>query len=151
MAGLKPIRRVVTGHDDKNVAKVLIDADARVLVETPTYLGALQAFNQYQPSYIAVGMDDALAVISASTDNIGVAGYSVYNGSATAEIQVARKSRRNSSTTSTTSTLCTSPVGTLGTFSTLGTVSTTTFSTFSTRTVSTFGTVSTLSTTTPNV
>jgi 2-aminoadipate transaminase len=30
-------------------AKVLIDADARVLVETPTYLGALQAFMPYEP------------------------------------------------------------------------------------------------------
>jgi len=30
-------------------AKVLIDAGARVLVETPTYLGALQAFAPYEP------------------------------------------------------------------------------------------------------
>jgi 2-aminoadipate transaminase len=38
-------------------AKVLIDADARVLVETPTYLGALQAFTPYEPQIIAVESD----------------------------------------------------------------------------------------------
>jgi 2-aminoadipate transaminase len=48
-------------------AKVLIDNDARVLVETPTYLGALQAFTPYEPNIVAVDSDhegplpDALA------------------------------------------------------------------------------------------
>ncbi len=48
-------------------AKVLIDTDARVLVETPTYLGALQAFTPYEPNIVAVDSDhegpqpDALA------------------------------------------------------------------------------------------
>jgi 2-aminoadipate transaminase len=48
-------------------AKVLIDNEARVLVETPTYLGALQAFTPYEPNIIAVESDhegplpDALA------------------------------------------------------------------------------------------
>jgi 2-aminoadipate transaminase len=37
--------------------KVLIDADARVLVETPTYLGALQAFTPYEPQIVAVDSD----------------------------------------------------------------------------------------------
>lgn len=40
------------------VGKVLLDPGDAILVERPTYLGALQAFNQYQPSYVAVGMDD---------------------------------------------------------------------------------------------
>jgi len=40
------------------LAKVLLDPGDSVLVEKPTYLGALQAFNQYQPSYVAVGMDE---------------------------------------------------------------------------------------------
>src|SRR5262249_16884950 len=40
------------------IGKVLIDPGDAVLVENPTYLGALQAFNQYQPTYVAVGMDD---------------------------------------------------------------------------------------------
>jgi 2-aminoadipate transaminase len=38
-------------------AKVLIDTDARVLVETPTYLGALQAFTPYEPNIVAVDSD----------------------------------------------------------------------------------------------
>ncbi|MDH4059719.1 MAG: PLP-dependent aminotransferase family protein [Aquincola sp.] len=48
-------------------AKVLIDEGARVLVETPTYLGALQAFAPYEPDIVAVDSDhegplpDALA------------------------------------------------------------------------------------------
>ena len=48
-------------------AKVLIDTDARVLVETPTYLGALQAFTPYEPTIVGVASDhegpvpDALA------------------------------------------------------------------------------------------
>ncbi|QHE88213.1 aminotransferase-like domain-containing protein [Hydrogenophaga sp. BPS33] len=39
------------------VAKVLIDTDSRVLVETPTYLGALQAFTPMEPRIEAVGSD----------------------------------------------------------------------------------------------
>jgi 2-aminoadipate transaminase len=38
-------------------AKVLIDTDARVLVETPTYLGALQAFTPYEPNIVAMDSD----------------------------------------------------------------------------------------------
>ena len=39
------------------VAKVLIDTDSRVLVETPTYLGALQAFAPMEPQIEAVASD----------------------------------------------------------------------------------------------
>jgi 2-aminoadipate transaminase len=39
------------------VAKVLIDTDSRVLVETPTYLGALQAFTPMEPIIEAVASD----------------------------------------------------------------------------------------------
>jgi 2-aminoadipate transaminase len=48
-------------------AKVLIDEGSRVLVETPTYLGALQAFTPYEPRIESVASDhegplpDALA------------------------------------------------------------------------------------------
>jgi 2-aminoadipate transaminase len=48
-------------------AKVLIDEGSRVLVETPTYLGALQAFTPYEPQIDSVTSDvhgplpDALA------------------------------------------------------------------------------------------
>jgi 2-aminoadipate transaminase len=40
------------------VAKVLIDAGSRVLVETPTYLGALQAFTPMEPLVDSVDSDD---------------------------------------------------------------------------------------------
>ena len=39
------------------VAKILIDKDSRVLVETPTYLGALQAFTPMEPEYVAINSD----------------------------------------------------------------------------------------------
>jgi len=39
------------------VAKVLIDGGSRVLVETPTYLGALQAFTPMEPDIVSVGSD----------------------------------------------------------------------------------------------
>jgi 2-aminoadipate transaminase len=40
------------------VAKVLVDAGSRVLVETPTYLGALQAFAPMEPQVESVASDD---------------------------------------------------------------------------------------------
>lgn len=40
------------------VAKVLIDAGSRLLVETPTYLGALQAFTPMEPQVVGVASDD---------------------------------------------------------------------------------------------
>jgi 2-aminoadipate transaminase len=39
-------------------AQVLIDAGSRVLVETPTYLGALQAFATMEPNVVGVACDD---------------------------------------------------------------------------------------------
>jgi 2-aminoadipate transaminase len=39
------------------VAKVLIDQGSRVLVETPTYLGALQAFTPMEPQFVSVASD----------------------------------------------------------------------------------------------
>ena len=40
------------------VAKVLIDEGSTVLVETPTYLGALQAFAPMEPAIVSVASDD---------------------------------------------------------------------------------------------
>jgi 2-aminoadipate transaminase len=40
------------------VAKVLLDTGSRVLVETPTYLGALQAFSPMEPEPVGVTSDD---------------------------------------------------------------------------------------------
>ncbi|MBC7682064.1 MAG: PLP-dependent aminotransferase family protein [Ferruginibacter sp.] len=40
------------------IGKVLIDKDSKVLVETPTYLGALQAFAPMEPAVVGVDCDD---------------------------------------------------------------------------------------------
>jgi len=40
------------------IGKVLIDAGSRVAVESPTYLGALQAFTPFEPEFVAVDCDD---------------------------------------------------------------------------------------------
>jgi 2-aminoadipate transaminase len=40
------------------IGKVLIDPASPVLVETPTYLGALQAFSLYEPRYVQVPTDE---------------------------------------------------------------------------------------------
>jgi 2-aminoadipate transaminase len=39
------------------IAKVLLDRDSKVLVETPTYLGALQAFTPMEPEFVGVASD----------------------------------------------------------------------------------------------
>ncbi|KWZ43706.1 2-aminoadipate aminotransferase [Burkholderia savannae] len=41
------------------LGKALIDPASRVLVETPTYLGALQSFSLFEPTYVQVPTDDA--------------------------------------------------------------------------------------------
>ncbi|HLZ27065.1 MAG TPA: PLP-dependent aminotransferase family protein [Chloroflexota bacterium] len=41
------------------IGKIFLNPGDTVLVEKPTYLGALQAFNQYQATYAAVPMDEA--------------------------------------------------------------------------------------------
>ncbi len=40
------------------IAKLLINRGDRILVETPTYLGALQAFNLFGAEYVTVPVDD---------------------------------------------------------------------------------------------
>jgi 2-aminoadipate transaminase len=40
------------------LGKVLIDEGSRVLVETPSYLGALQAFSVYRPEFKSVATDE---------------------------------------------------------------------------------------------
>jgi 2-aminoadipate transaminase len=52
------------------LGKVLIDAGSRVLVETPTYLGALQAFSLSEPSFVSVPSDDRGVVPSALTPEL---------------------------------------------------------------------------------
>ncbi|MEO8599743.1 MAG: PLP-dependent aminotransferase family protein [bacterium] len=41
------------------LGKVLIDEGSKVLVETPSYLGALQAFSVYRPQFFSVANDEA--------------------------------------------------------------------------------------------
>ncbi|AOY93301.1 2-aminoadipate aminotransferase [Cupriavidus sp. USMAA2-4] len=40
------------------IAKVMIDPGSPVLVETPSYLGALQAFSLFEPEFVSVPTDD---------------------------------------------------------------------------------------------
>jgi 2-aminoadipate transaminase len=49
------------------LGKTLIDAGSRVLVETPTYLGALQAFSLFEPQFLSVPSDDDGPLTSALT------------------------------------------------------------------------------------
>ena len=42
------------------IAKILIDKGSRVLVETPTYLGALQAFTPMEPEFVGVASSPLL-------------------------------------------------------------------------------------------
>ena len=53
------------------VAKILIDAGSRVLVETPTYLGALQAFTPMEPEVVSVGSDDEGVDIADLASKVG--------------------------------------------------------------------------------
>ena len=53
------------------VAKILIDAGSRVLVETPTYLGALQAFTPMEPEVVSVGSDDEGVDIADLASRVG--------------------------------------------------------------------------------
>lgn len=53
------------------IAKVLIDTGSRVLVETPTYLGALQAFTPMEPNFVSVRSDDSGLDIDDVASKIG--------------------------------------------------------------------------------
>jgi len=58
--GVDPDQVLITTGSQQGldlVAKVLIDEGSPVLVETPTYLGALQAFTPMEPQIVSVGSD----------------------------------------------------------------------------------------------
>ncbi|MFA9274167.1 MAG: PLP-dependent aminotransferase family protein [Candidatus Aquirickettsiella gammari] len=40
------------------LAKVLVDEGSKILVENPSYLGALQAFSVYRPKFVSIEMDE---------------------------------------------------------------------------------------------
>ena len=50
---------------------MLIDESSRVLVETPTYLGALQAFTPMEPTVVAVASDDEGVLIDDLKAKVG--------------------------------------------------------------------------------
>ena len=57
----KPENILITGGSQQAldlIAKLLINPGDRVLVEAPTYMGALQAFNVFGPEYVSVPTDD---------------------------------------------------------------------------------------------
>ncbi|MCL5996627.1 MAG: PLP-dependent aminotransferase family protein [Chloroflexi bacterium] len=47
------------------IGKLFIDPGDRILVESPTYLGALQAWNAYEAQYVTVPMDEHGMVVDA--------------------------------------------------------------------------------------
>ena len=61
------------------VAKVLIDAGSRILVETPTYLGALQAFAPMEPDVVSVDSDDEGVLVPDLAGKVAGAGGSLQN------------------------------------------------------------------------
>jgi len=79
-----PARVLITTGSQQGldlVAKVLIDTGSRILVETPTYLGALQAFTPMEPQVVSVASDaegvdvDDLAAKAAATATSGAARF----------------------------------------------------------------------------
>lgn len=59
-ASVKPENVIVTNGSQQGLdlfARVLIDPGDTIVVENPTYLGALQAFDAYEPSYLTVDTD----------------------------------------------------------------------------------------------
>lgn len=51
---------LITGGSQQGLdmmGKLFLDSTSTVLIEKPSYLGAIQAFNTYRPTYITVGMD----------------------------------------------------------------------------------------------
>ncbi|MDF3832770.1 PLP-dependent aminotransferase family protein [Cupriavidus basilensis] len=52
------------------IAKVLIDPGSPILVETPSYLGALQAFSLFEPEFVSVPGDDKSLLPEALTPEL---------------------------------------------------------------------------------
>ncbi|MDB5791187.1 MAG: 2-aminoadipate aminotransferase [Massilia sp.] len=60
------------------IGKVLIDEGSRVLVETPSYLGALQAFSVYRPQFASVATDDD-GLVPSSIDRVAEGARLLYS------------------------------------------------------------------------
>ena len=59
------------------LGKVLIDEGSRVLVETPSYLGALQAFSVYRPEFVSVATDEH-GLVPQSVDPVALGARLLY-------------------------------------------------------------------------
>ena len=60
-APISPSRVLITTGSQQAldlIAKVLVEKDRSLLVETPTYLGALQAFSLFEPDFVSVPCDE---------------------------------------------------------------------------------------------
>ncbi|MEX3935289.1 PLP-dependent aminotransferase family protein [Paraburkholderia phymatum] len=69
--GVTPDRVLITTGSQQALdllAKVLVDPGSRILVENPTYLGALQAFSLFEPVVVPIECDDAGIVPEALTE-----------------------------------------------------------------------------------
>ncbi len=69
-AVIRPSQLLITTGSQQGLdllGKVLIDEGSKVLVETPSYLGALQAFSMFQPEYCAMETDAEGIVTDALT------------------------------------------------------------------------------------
>ena len=78
---VKPENVLVTSGSQQAldlIGKLLINPGDRVLVEAPTYLGALQAFNAYQADYLPVPVDDDGMDIGALDDQMRAGPKFVY-------------------------------------------------------------------------
>lgn len=53
------------------IGKVFLDKDSRILVEKPTYLGALQAFTPFEPTPVGVNSDDEGMLIDDFAAKVG--------------------------------------------------------------------------------
>jgi 2-aminoadipate transaminase len=60
------------------LGKVLIDEGSKVLVETPSYLGALQAFSLYRPEFVSVATDDD-GLVPEALDAVGQGARLLYS------------------------------------------------------------------------
>ncbi|MDQ7981316.1 PLP-dependent aminotransferase family protein [Paraburkholderia sp. SARCC-3016] len=60
------------------LGKVLVCPQSPVLVETPTYLGALQSFSLYEPRYVQVPTDEAGLISAALTPELTAAARLLY-------------------------------------------------------------------------
>ena len=71
---VKPTQVIITTGSQQGLdltAKVLIDHNSRILVETPTYLGALQAFLPMEPDVDSVKSDEFGALPDSIREKIG--------------------------------------------------------------------------------